>query len=60
MISAADRQEAVELTKAAVGAGAAAHTACAELGITLRTYQRWTHAGAVKADARQGNRIKFG
>jgi putative transposase len=52
MISAADRQEAVELIKAAVGAGAAAHKACAELGITLRTYQRWTHAGAVKADAR--------
>jgi putative transposase len=52
MISAADRQEAVERIKAAVDAGAAAHTACTELGITLRTYQRWTHAGAVKADAR--------
>jgi transposase InsO family protein len=29
-----------------------AHKACAQLGLTLRTYQRWTRGGDVKADAR--------
>jgi hypothetical protein len=52
MISAPDRQYAVELIDEAVAAGATAHQACAELGITLRTYQRWTRGGAVKADER--------
>jgi transposase InsO family protein len=52
MISAPDRQYAVELIDEAVAAGATAHQACAELGITLRTYQRWTRGGDVKADER--------
>lgn len=52
MISAPDRQSAVELIQEVVAAGAPASKACAELAITLRTYQRWTHEGGVKADAR--------
>jgi putative transposase len=52
MISAPDRQRAVELIQEAVAAGATAHRACAQLGLTLRTYQRWTQGGNVRADAR--------
>jgi putative transposase len=52
MISAPDRQRAVALIEEAVAAGAAAHQACAQLGLTLRTYQRWTRGGGVQADAR--------
>ena len=36
----------------AVQAGARKHRACEEAGITLRTLQRWTQAGDVKADGR--------
>jgi len=52
MILDADRTNAVELVKEAVGAGAAKYKACAELGITVRTYQRWTHGDDVKCDGR--------
>jgi putative transposase len=32
--------------------GAAKYKACAELGITIRTYQRWTVTGSIKSDRR--------
>jgi putative transposase len=52
MISAPDRRQAVELIEEAVAAGAATQRACAELQISLRTYQRWTQDDGVKADGR--------
>ena len=41
MISAPDRKMAVELITEAVDSGAALYKACAELGISKRTYNRW-------------------
>ena len=52
MISALDRRQAVELIQEARDSGARLERACAELGITVRTFQRWTLEGAVKADGR--------
>ncbi len=43
MISAPDRREAVQLIEEAVAAGARRAQACAELGLSLRTLQRWQH-----------------
>lgn len=52
MISATDRQAAVELIEEAIAAGARQRLACRELGITPRTLQRWVREGAVRCDAR--------
>jgi len=52
MILDVDRQNAVVLIKAAVTAGAARYKACCELGITVRTYQRWTRGNGVRSDGR--------
>ncbi len=52
MISAPDRAKAVELIEEAVRAGARRGRACTELGLSLRTYQRWTRGGALREDAR--------
>ena len=52
MISAPDRQRAVELIDEATAAGARRFTACAELRISERTYRRWTVEGVVRADQR--------
>jgi len=52
MISAPDRREAVELIDEARANGARLGPLCAELGITPRTYQRWTQEGAVGPDGR--------
>jgi predicted site-specific integrase-resolvase len=52
MISTPDRQEAVALINEAVGTGARKRVACREIGITLRTLERWVAEGEVKADAR--------
>ena len=41
MISASDRKSAVLLISEAVDSGAALYKACAELGISKRTYNRW-------------------
>lgn len=43
MISAPDRREALQLIEEAVTAGARRAPACAELGFSLRTLQRWQH-----------------
>jgi transposase InsO family protein len=52
MISAPDRQATVELINEAMACGARQDLACAEVGITSRTLQRWSHEGAVRVDAR--------
>jgi putative transposase len=52
MISASDRGRAVSLIEEVCGAGARRGRACAELGVSVRTYQRWTSQGAVQADRR--------
>ena len=41
MISAADREKAVELIDEAVSNGASCKKACERLGLTERTYYRW-------------------
>lgn len=52
MILSLDREMAVILIDEAVTSGAALYKACRELGITERTYQRWTEYGSVKVDGR--------
>jgi transposase InsO family protein len=52
MISAADRRQAVELIDQARANGARLHPACAVLGLSARTLQRWTRDGGVGADQR--------
>lgn len=52
MISARDRQTAVELIEEACESGARLGRACAELGLSVRTYQRWTAGEELKTDAR--------
>lgn len=48
------RQELVATVRQAHGAGARLDRACAELGMSLRTWQRWVDGERVLADARQG------
>jgi putative transposase len=52
MISAADRQHAIELINEAVTTGASLNRACKELELSARTYQRWTHDDDLNVDAR--------
>ena len=53
MISAPDRQHAVELINEARDAGARLDQACRILSISARTYQRWTVAdGSIRVDGR--------
>ena len=52
MISAPDRQAAVSLITEARTQGARLARACAETGITVRTFERWTRDGAVRSDRR--------
>lgn len=52
MISTPDRHKAVELINEARAAGARLRPACRVLGITARTYQRWTMDVSVRADRR--------
>lgn len=52
MISIPDRQAAVSLINEAVGSGARKRLACAALGITARTAERWVEGGALAADRR--------
>ena len=49
MISTPDRRETVELIEAAMASGASQAKACETLGLSARTYQRWTREGGVKA-----------
>jgi hypothetical protein len=52
MISAPDRQPAVALIEEAHRAGARWSRACAEIGIDVRTHQRWTASETVQVDGR--------
>jgi len=53
MISAPDRRKAVKLIDEARAAGARLRPSCRIVGITSRTYQRWTRGGgSVKKDGR--------
>jgi putative transposase len=52
MISTPDRHQAVTLIAAARTEGARLEPACAVVGITARTHQRWTREGGVREDQR--------
>lgn len=52
MINASDRRQVVELITEAVDAGAALYKACAELGISKRTYNRWKKTDSDYIDKR--------
>lgn len=52
MISAPDRQNAVQLINEARGHGARLREACREIGITARTFERWVDKGGVRVDRR--------
>ena len=52
MISTPDRRETVELIEQAMAAGASQAKACEVLGLSPRTYQRWTREGGVETDGR--------
>lgn len=52
MISTPDRQEARGLINDAVAAGSRKHAACRELGIALRTFERWIQGGGLAQDRR--------
>jgi transposase InsO family protein len=52
MISVPDRQESVKLIKEAVAGGASQAAACEAIGLSRRTFQRWTRDGNIKADGR--------
>lgn len=52
MTSYPERQKLVEWIGEAIGAGARKCPACKEVGISLRTYQRWTQGGEVSEDQR--------
>jgi putative transposase len=52
MIGAPDRKRAVRLIRETVSAGARTSSACREMGISIRTFQRWTREGEVKIDGR--------
>ncbi len=52
MISTSDRRQCVELVNEAHAAGARLKPACETLGISLRTYQRWTEDGDIREDQR--------
>lgn len=52
MINASDRRQAVELITEAIDAGAALYKACAEVGISKRTYNRWKNTDSDYIDKR--------
>jgi transposase InsO family protein len=52
MISVPDRRQAVELIDEARKGGARLEPACRLIGLTVRTYQRWTTSGTVRSDRR--------
>ena len=59
MISTPDRVKAVELIDEAVSRGARRFKACEELGISDRTYRRWTSDGdGIRKDARPDTQHK--
>ncbi len=53
MIPLSDRKEAVELVNEAVSSGARKRPSCSALGLSLRTFQRWTRELDVQVDGRK-------
>ncbi len=47
MSSTPDRRRALELDEEAIAQGARREKACELLGISARTYQRWTREGGI-------------
>lgn len=47
-----ERKHHVSLIKEAIVSGASQKRACLELGMTARTYQRWTAGNTIKKDKR--------
>jgi len=56
MTSDPDREQAVMLIQEAMASGARQSRACEELGLSVRTYQRWVQSGEVKSDGRPAAR----
>jgi putative transposase len=52
MISTQDRQRAIALINEAVATGAGKQAACRELGVDIRTHQRWHAEGQLRSDGR--------
>jgi len=52
LISVPDRTKAIELIDEARATGARLKPACEILGISERTYQRWTRGGSIQEDIR--------
>jgi len=52
MISTPDRRRALELVEEAMAQGARQEKACELMGISARTYQRWTREGGIEPDGR--------
>jgi transposase InsO family protein len=52
MISASDRYQAMELIEEARRGGARLKPACEQLGLSVRTYLRWTRGGELRTDER--------
>jgi len=57
MIALSERRQIVSWIEEAHAAGARRHRACALLGITLRTLQRWQQSGEIADDGRRGRRL---
>ena len=51
MISASDRENAVQLIEGAMETGASCEKACERLGITERTFYRWKNRNRVPGTA---------
>ena len=58
MISAADREKAVELIDEAVSNGASCKKACERLGLTERTYYRWKRR-KTKTDSYEEGLVRY-
>jgi len=56
MISLSDREDTVKLIDEAISSGAGKAKACLEIGICIRTYNRWLCNGSVNADGRPNAR----
>ena len=52
MISTSDRKKAIELINDTIQAGARLKPSCSELGISTRTYQRWSQSPESLEDKR--------
>ncbi len=52
MVSASNRRQAIELIEEAQNSGSRLLPACALLGLSLRTYQRWSGSEEMPVDRR--------